>query len=188
MAFDSVVARFPTGPVERMLSKFSNTTLKEINKLHESFSPEASLFFEDMLQNESTRARVSNVANGKEDFIRFAAHVAPVAAHFLGQALYVPVDRWMYLGHVLRLQRAASSVSDDELPDFNRGLVLTVLVDRLSVSQDMYARHLVWLGANWGGIEPYLPLLVERSSVERSFVESALGGASGPPMLSPGIL
>lgn len=120
------------------------------------------------------------------DFLIFAAEIAPVAINFEEMSAY-SVDRWLYMSTVISKQRG-NAVSPDDLFSYHLGLALTLFVDKLSVSGHPEASSMVWLGANWNALEPFVPLLVERSSVERSFVESLIDGTNGPSTLSKGIL
>lgn len=126
------------------------------------------------------------VATDSTDFLIFAAEIAPVAINFEEMSAY-SVDRWLYMSTVISKQRG-NAVSPDDLFSYHLGLALTLFVDKLSVSGHPEASNMVWLGANWNALEPFVPVLVERSSVERSFVESLIDGTNGLLTMSKGIL
>jgi hypothetical protein len=125
-------------------------------------------------------------ATGVSDFLLFAAEIAPIAVHF-GPMSPFSVDRWLYMSTVITKQRG-NAVAPNDLVSYHRGLALTLFVDQQSVNGRPESDELVWLGSQWNALESYVPLLIERSSVERSFVESLVDGTNGLPTMSKGIL
>lgn len=181
----SVVSADDRRHVRNMLGSLSLATLNRISMLRSGGSDEAWDFIARMVLIAHKGEGVSK-GTDVDKFLSFAAEIAPIAIHFNSMSAY-SVDRWLYMSTVIAKQKG-NQVAKDDLVAFHRGLVLMLFIDQQSVNGRPDASHLVWLGENWTALEPFIPLLIERSSVERSFVESLIDGANGLPTLSKGIL
>lgn len=119
-------------------------------------------------------------------FLIFAASIAPVITHF-GALSPISVERWHYMSTVIAKQRG-NEVASESLISYYRGLALTLMVDNQSVNGRPDSSYFVWLGSNWSVLEPYVPMLKERSSVDKSLVSTLIDGSNGASSLSSGIL
>lgn len=119
-------------------------------------------------------------------FLIFAASIAPVITHF-GALSPISVERWHYMSKAIAKQRG-NEVAPESLISYYRGLALTLMVDNPSVNGRPDSSHFVWLGSNWSVLEPFVPLLKERSSVDKSLVSPLIDGSNGASSLSSGIL
>jgi hypothetical protein len=181
----SVVSADDRDHVLGMLGSLSLATLNRISMLRSGGSDAAWDFMARMVVTAHKGEGVSK-ATDVDKFLSFAAEIAPITIHFNSMSVY-SVDRWLYMSTVIAKQKG-NWVATDDLVAFHRGLVLMLFVDQQSVNGRPDAAHLVWLGRNWPVLESFIPLLIERSSVERSFVESLIDGTNGLPTMSKGIL
>jgi hypothetical protein len=171
--------------VRHMLESLPALTIERIATLSAGHSNEVHDFLARMMIATHRGEGISKVTNAS-DVLIFAAGIAPVATCFNPMSPF-SVDRWLYMSTVIAKLRG-NTVSPDDLLAFHRGLALTLFVDQKSVNGRPESAHLVWLGAHWSKLEPLVPLLIERSSVEHSFVVSLIDGSNGLSTLSKGIL
>lgn len=173
--------------VRHMLESLPALTIERIATFSSGFSVDSYEFLARMMIATHRGEGISKVTNASNVLV-FAAGIAPIATRFSANSMSpFSVDRWLYMSTVIAKLRG-NAVSPDDLRAFHRGLALTLFVDQPSVNGHPEAAHLVWLGDNWSKLEPFVPLLIERSSVERSFVASLIDGSNGLPTLSKGIL